>query len=152
MNIPQNRHLTYKGNVGVGRHDWLRLTPAYSYLLVKEALENAEQDGIVLDPFSGTGTTGLVASEFGLRAKLLDVNAFLVWFARAKCRNYCLKDIESTWHMANECIRIAQTSSEENPFVPPMYRIERWWDAEVLYDLARLKRSIDRLSGALPTS
>ena len=32
-----------------------------------------------------------------------------------------------------------------------MYRIERWWDAEVLYDLARLKRSIDRLNEDLPT-
>ena len=31
-------HLTFKANIGVSRHGWLRLTPAYSYSLVKDSL------------------------------------------------------------------------------------------------------------------
>ena len=152
MTVPQNRHLTFKGNVGAGRHDWLRLTPAYSYNLVKETLKNAERESTVLDPFSGTGTTGLVASEFALRAELLDVNAFLVWLVQVKCRGYSSRDIKIARQRADECIRVARTFSNENLFVPPMYKIERWWDAEILHDLARLKRSIDGLIGELPAS
>jgi DNA modification methylase len=39
---------------------------------------------VILDPFSGTATTGLVAAEEGLSAQLFDINPFLVWFGNAK--------------------------------------------------------------------
>jgi DNA modification methylase len=38
-------------------------------------LAGAPADGLVLDPFAGTGTVGLVAQRLGRRAILADLNA-----------------------------------------------------------------------------
>lgn len=149
MTIRQNRHLTFKGNIGAARHDWLRLTPAYSYRLVRETLLDVGPNQIILDPFSGTGTTGLVAAEYGMRAKLLDVNPFLVWLGRTKCRNYSLDEIRATRRLAMKCIEDARSRGEGYASAPPIHRIERWWDTEVLDNLGCLKSSInDSSSGS----
>lgn len=150
MTISQNSHLTFKGNVGAGRHDWLRLTPAYSYNLVKETLLNADPSSVVLDPFSGTGTTGLVAAEYGMRAKMLDLNPFLVWFAQTKCRNYSPDDINAARKQSIASVENARSYYDRTIFVPPMHRIERWWNSEVLHNLARLKCSISDSSANFP--
>src|SRR4029450_2851920 len=50
----QNAHLTFKGTRGVGRHAWLRLTPAYSVRLVRDHVARTGPGAVVTDPFSGT--------------------------------------------------------------------------------------------------
>ena len=62
----QRADFTFKHNRKQGRHGWLRLTPAYSIKIVTEILGRLPSPGRVLDPFSGTGTTGLVCAERGL--------------------------------------------------------------------------------------
>ena len=58
MTLAQKSHLTFKANMGVSRHGWLRLTPAYSYKLVKDSLRGVDSDALVLDPFAGRGLRG----------------------------------------------------------------------------------------------
>ncbi|MCY3544371.1 MAG: DNA methyltransferase [Chloroflexi bacterium] len=142
MTISQNRHLTFKSNIGKGRHGWLRLTPAYSYNLVRQLLTDVKDGSVVLDPFAGTGTTGLVAAELGLDAYLSDINDFLVWLSRAKCSNYAREDLALADRQSEICIQIAQTYGVEKLTIPPMHRIDRWWDTRVIVDLARLMRAI----------
>jgi hypothetical protein len=84
----QNPHLTHGANMGVGRHGWLRLTPAYSVRLVRERMENLPTDSTVTDPFSGSGTTVLAAVEHGCLGQAADLNPFLVWLGNVKVRNY----------------------------------------------------------------
>lgn len=50
--LTRNEHLTFRANMGVGRHGWLRLTPAYGVRLVRERLEALEPGAVVTDPFS----------------------------------------------------------------------------------------------------
>ena len=142
----QNAHLTFKGNRGVSRHDWIRLTPAYSHRLVRYALAQADRDARVLDPFAGTGTTGLVAAEMGMDARLLDVNPFLVWFGRAKTRNYTAEDAAQARRRLNLAIDIAGCERfGESYRLPPMHKIEKWWPPDTLRALARLKQALDEL-------
>ena len=150
MTISQNAHLTFKGNAGVARHDWLRLTPAYSYSLVKRSLSNVDPSSVILDPFAGTGTTGLVAAEYGMRAKLLDLNPFLVWLVRTKCRNYSHSEIRAARQQSIVVLDHTALSNGQDISVPPIHRIERWWDAETLDRLALLKYSIKDLSTGSP--
>ena len=132
MTVQQNAHLTFKQNIGVTRHGWLRLTPAYSYTLVSEALANVDASTLVLDPFAGTGTTGLVAAEKGLNAHLIDINPFLIWLERVKTRNYSTKETAAAKELGALTVEMASAQDSMEIFLPPLYRIERWWPANKL--------------------
>ena len=150
MTLAQKSHLTFKANIGVSRHGWLRLTPAYSYKLVKESLRGVDVDALVLDPFAGTGTTGLVAAESGMNAVMLDLNPFLVWLGCAKCRNYSTQDISDARRASVQAVRAAKARGGDGAPVPPMHRVERWWDGEILRGLAALKQALDEVSRDTP--
>ena len=150
--VRQNAHLTFKGNEGYHRHGWLRLTPAYSYRLVSNALSEAGQSELVLDPFSGTGTTGLAAAERGMTAMLLDINPFLVWFGRAKTRNYDHEQVVQARTRGLQAVRMIREGSISNSsvFYPPIRQIDRWWSSGYLHILGLLKGSLDSLRPELP--
>jgi hypothetical protein len=140
----RNEHLTFRANRGAGRHGWLRLTPAYSHRLVAEALERCGVESpIVLDPFSGSGTTGLVAAEHGLDAHLVDVNPFLVWLATAKTRAYAPDDLAETAAMGRRMLREGPAVDAGDLWQPPLHHIERWWRPAELDVLKVLRRLID---------
>lgn len=145
MNLRRNSHLTFKGNFGAARHDWLRLTPAYSYQLVQELMKKVEGSSRVLDPFAGTGTTGLAVAERGMVGRLVDVNPFLVWLARAKTRNYSLEDIQAARQRGEEAARLACGWAGE-VWVPPIHGIDRWWQGGTLRALGSLRQVLDRAS------
>ena len=48
--INQNAQYTFKYNASMGRHGWLRLTPAYSVRLVEEILSDLKSRSRVLEP------------------------------------------------------------------------------------------------------
>lgn len=151
MTISQNTHLTFRANMGLTRHGWLRLTPAYAYSMVRDSLRNIDRGSIVLDPFAGTGTTGLVAAESGIRAIMLDINPFLVWLGKTKCRIYSSEEIDNAQRLSSIATEAATTCEREDVRVPPMYRIERWWDHETLIGLALLKQALSSLSRGSPS-
>ncbi len=142
----QNAHLTFKGNNGNGRHDWLRLTPAYSVHLVKQELSKHDSSRVVLDPFSGTGTTGICAAQSGHNAMLIDLNPFLIWLAKAKSYNYSQSEISQARAKLNKILKTANRLNEKKLWVPPIHNIERWWNRPRLMALARLMASIKSLS------
>ena len=150
MTIRQNRHLTFRGNAGAGRHGWLRLTPAYSYRMAEDALADAGPGEVALDPFAGTGTTGLAAARRGMNAVLLDVNPFLAWLSRVKCRNYSESEIRAARNRVSDAVAAASSADGGDPFIPPIHRIERWWSSDTLLALSRLKRALDGLNESLP--
>lgn len=142
----QNAHLTFKANRGIGRHDWLRLTPAYSVHLVKQELEQYDPSQIVLDPFSGTGTTGICAAEGGHDAILTDLNPFLIWLAKAKSYNYSAVETANARAKVAEVLSIAEKLDTNDLWVPPLHNIERWWGAAQLKALAQLRAAIQSLA------
>ncbi len=73
--IGRRDHLTFRGNVAVGRHGWLRLTPSYSLTLVRELLEKSGSNEFVLEPFSGTGTTPLACAAMGIRCHAVEIRS-----------------------------------------------------------------------------
>ena len=139
----QNAHLTFKHNQHMGRHGWLRLTPAYSVGLVREVLSAHCDPTSVLDPFSGTGTTVLTAAYMGLRGTGLEINPFLVWFSSVKTKRFADAAIRRAGNLAAEIGKatLCTCSSETAP--PPIHNVERWWDPSELDYLCRLKAQID---------
>lgn len=142
--VSQRPELTFKGNRGVSRHDWLRLTPAYSARLVRDVLTQEDEGLRVLDPFGGSATTGLVAAERGHCATSVDLNPFLCWFADVKTANYTESCLSDAREMANICTQIAGSTDQE-PWLPSLFKIERWWSTTTLNGLGTLRAAIFEL-------
>lgn len=145
--IKQRADLTFKYNLEHGRHSWLRLTPAYSVKIVQEILTNDPAIKHVLDPFSGTGTTGLVCAENDVQCDLTDINPFLVWFAKAKTAHYTTDDLQKALECAQAICQYAQEETDQLWF-PPIHNITRWWSENRLMILAQIYHSLNHL---LPT-
>ena len=152
MTLAQKSHLTFKANMGVSRHGWLRLTPAYSYKLVKDSLRDADKAALVLDPFAGTGTTGLVAAESGMDAVMLDLNPFLVWLGRAKCQELlCPRYFRRSARVCPS--RSCAAKTRKVGMALRFRRCTRWnggGTARTLRGLAALKQALDESNRDTP--
>jgi hypothetical protein len=135
--LGQRAHLTFRGNVALGRHGWLRLTPAYSLALVRELLKQSGSDEFVLEPFSGTGTTPLACASMGIRCHAVDINPFLVWLGNLKLTRF---DDGAARAVNSAAARIADKARDVDAqgWKPDLHQIEKWWDAPTLQALAAL--------------
>lgn len=138
----QRSDYTFKYNQKLGRHGWLRLTPAYSVKLVKEIIDNIPENSFILDPFSGTATTGIVAAEHGLSAHCFDINPFLIWLGNAKCWNYSKAELKQLkFGVEKFLIKYKGIVSEDN-WLPDIHNITRWWNKYTLKLLAALRQAL----------
>lgn len=138
--------LTFKQNIHFGRHGWLRLTPAYSVVLVEEILaEHRGAHPAVLEPFCGTGTTPLSAAYRGSRAFAVDINPFLIWLARAKAAVYTADDKAMFERHAADIEQRFSTGGSPRAAAPPLRHIERWWSPEILDFLCAVRAEIGSL-------
>ncbi len=137
----QNRKYTFKYNESMGRHGWLRLTPAYSVKLVEEIISDLGYSPIcVLEPFSGTGTTELVCANMGINSIALEINPFLVWLANTKLKIYSNENVDRFLLSANYIVENIDVFPVAE--LPQIYNISRWWGIERLHFLAQLKSAI----------
>lgn len=137
----QNAHYTFRYNSSLGRHGWLRLTPAYSVRLVEEILTELDYSPrCVMDPFSGTGTTELVCANQGIPSFALEINPFLVWLGNAKLDFYPIDKVEKFLASANDLMQNIEDYPPSK--LPPIYNIHRWWNPPQADFLARLKSAV----------
>lgn len=141
--VKQRTDYTFKYNRKIGRHGWLRLTPAYSVKLVHEILMSAESKGIVIfDPFSGTGTTPLVASEKGFKSYATDINPFLIWFGRTKISDFTAKELVECKEVFNLILENYKEHLEGDNWLPAIFNIDRWWAKDTLKFLSAVRKTI----------
>jgi hypothetical protein len=139
---PSHPELTFRQNRLHGRHGWVRLTPAYSIQIVQDILKHHPSIQCVLDPFSGTGTTGLVCSEQGIDCDLLDINPFLIWLAETKVARYTEIELSVLRQVATQVIETARVLDDAGLWVPSLHNIERWWSGPRLNQLSRFHYAI----------
>ncbi len=141
--VKQRAELTFKNNLKHGRHGWVRLTPAYSVSLVSELIAQNNAYVNVLDPFSGTGTTGLTCAQYGINATLLDINPFLIWLAQVKTANYTTVDRNLAKKISNVVVDTSRLLSKSaKTWTPPIHNIHRWWSPDRLSVLASIYQQI----------
>ena len=139
--ISQNSHYTFKYNSSLGRHGWLRLTPAYSVRLVEEILNELDyKPECVFEPFSGTGTTELVCANRGVKSFAFEINPFLVWFGNTKLKIYSGKILDEFLVSVKRIVSNIKNSKPSD--LPPIYNFNRWWGDGQAEFLSKLKTSI----------
>ncbi len=143
--ITRRADYTFKYNRRLGRHGWLRLTPAYSVKLVREIVTQLPEGSHILDPFSGTATTGIVAGEYGHPSSLFDINPFLVWLGNVKLQTITCEQAAALRKAVREITAYAQRVPEDEFQYPQISNVERWWDSYTLENLARLRASLSAL-------
>lgn len=141
--LRQRADYTHKFNTNIGRHGWLRLTPAYSVKMVEELTEQHEQPLRVLDPFCGTATTALSAAYHGHEGVTTDINPFLIWFGRAKTTRYTGTAIDAVRSACDRIIGVVKRGTVGAAAAPPIRSIERWWRPDALEFLCKLKAGIE---------
>lgn len=88
-------HATFKGGEKDPLHKWYPYLEGYSPSFVRRVLEEFAPDAkVVYDPFSGVGTTPLVAADSNLGALYSEINPLLQFITAAKinARNLSSKD------------------------------------------------------------
>ncbi len=73
-------------SVNLPRHRWYFYKEGFSPKLVEKAIKdnNLDKDGIVVDPFNGSGTTTLTSSLFGVNSVGIEVNPFTHFLSSVK--------------------------------------------------------------------
>lgn len=143
--LRQRADYTHKYNHKVGRHGWMRLTPAYSVKVVEELLAVHPGDPAhVLDPFCGTATTALCAAGRGYAATTVEINPFLVWLAATKTAHYSAVTLQAARHACAETLALLKKRSFRSMPEPPIHNIARWWNEPARAFLCRLRAAIEQ--------
>ncbi|QLE54915.1 DNA methyltransferase [Nostoc sp. TCL26-01] len=140
--VKQKSEYTFKANRNLGRHAWLRLTPAYGVKLVEKLITSVAEEAVILDPFSGTATTGLVAAEKGYRAIAFDINPFLIWLGNVKCNNYSQNHLTDLYTGVEKALEEYKCLTQQKHWTPQIFNIERWWSTNTLNFIAGLRAAL----------
>jgi len=86
--IPSNRMNfgTFKDSLRAPIHSWFTYPAGFSYKAVEEAfrLNGIVEGNLVYDPFAGTGTTNVVATQYGIDSIGVEAHPFVHFVAKTK--------------------------------------------------------------------
>jgi hypothetical protein len=147
---------TFVGKLREPVHRWYQMTYSYSPVLVRalfKRLEVTAPGSMILDPFSGTGTTIIEAKRLGVPSVGFELNPFFALVARA-----CLAWDPEPAHVRSEfqryLARVGPLAAElrdqsrvaiENRGIeiPRIHNVDRWWRWDVLLDLLAARKALD---------
>lgn len=126
-------------------HRWYRLTPSFAPALVRYFLKefNVGPDSLVLDPFSGRGTTAIECQKHGIPATAFEINPLLQTVG-AKSLSWCSNSdslLQEYLTLLRAQIERFSGASLETTMkalaipLPDIHDVFRWWQRDVLRDL-----------------
>lgn len=100
-------------------------------------------EGLLLDPFCGSGTSLVEARLAGMNAVGVDLNPFAVLLARAKTTDYDIQTVASEAKHLRNVVEELIKSDFAAP-IPRFFNIDYWFKPEVQSELALLRYAITR--------
>ena len=105
------------------------------------------EDGWLLDPYCGTGTSLVEASLFGMHSVGCDINPLVRLIATAKSTPVCLSALDGTLSELNEYLFQIQYQESNLPDapIPNTPNLTYWFSDEVIKTLAHLRTAISHV-------
>ena len=105
------------------------------------------EDGWLLDPYCGTGTSLVEASLFGMHSVGCDINPLVRLIATAKSTPMCLSALDETLNRLND--HLFQVEFQEgkvpNAPIPDIHNLAYWFSEEAIRCLAYLRAWINEI-------
>lgn len=133
------------------RQRWYRYKEGYSVDLIKMLIKeyNNNPNGVILDPFLGSGTTVMAASELGLRGIGFEVNPFSYFLSKCKLTNYTDADKQEFKKAAKAILVDSEELSEKEIISLPKLSIaNKVFDSNIQNYFMAIKVVVDRYSGS----
>ncbi len=135
--------VNFSTNKEIPIHSWYDYKQGYARDLVASILNDVSPDKklLVLDPFSGVGTTNLVAKEMGYNSIGIDINPMAYFASKVKLENYTINDTSTIKSILENFDNSKKWEFNEKPKV-----VESSFIKEKLESLQRIKGFIDSLA------
>lgn len=135
--------VNFSTNKEIPIHSWYDYKQGYARDLVASILNdvNPDKNLYVLDPFSGVGTTNLVAKELGYNSLGIDINPMAFFASKVKLEDYTANDINIIKTILKGFDKSKKWEFNEKPKV-----VESSFIEEKLDNLQRIKGFIDSLT------
>lgn len=107
--------LNYSDDLNKPFQRWYRYKEGFSVELVEQLIKeySKHKKGIILDPFSGSGSTLLAANEMGYKGIGFEVNPFSYFLSKCKLENYSNEIIEQYKNEYERILHDAESTDEK---------------------------------------
>lgn len=133
--------VNFKKNKSISKHRWYDYKQGYAAELMEIIIskENINKDLYVLDPFTGVGTTNLVAQELGYKNIGIDVNPIASLAARVKTYFFSEKEIEDIENLTKNFI------PQKSNHIPDSTLLVKSFPSQVFNQLMEIKGFYEQL-------
>ncbi len=105
----------------------------------------SEENDIILDPFSGSGTTNIEALLNRRHSVGIDVDPFSRFLSIVKTKPLNEQDLIKTKNVLLDSVKKYHPKKVDESDIPIFPYRDNWFNKEIIYELAYLKKTIDNL-------
>lgn len=140
--------VNYSDDLSISKQRWYRYKEGFSVKLVEDLIKkySSSKNGIILDPFLGSGTTIIGSNVCGFDGIGFEVNPFTNFLASTKIKNYPSNFSEQFIDKVNKILGSNLEMVEEYP-LPNLSFAHKVFDDDIRKSFMKIRTLINKETG-----
>lgn len=140
--------VNFSKNKNIPFHRWFRYREGFSGELIEQLIKESSigENGIIIDPFAGSGTTSVVAKQMNYDTFSIDINPISSFIVNVKLYDYSknqLKEIQSEiYNYKSKRKEISENCTADSS---DMESIEKYFSANNFVEIIQIKNYIEKI-------